>query len=64
MACSADARKEWLRRAQRVAKQFFTLFQDAEQIGLPENLYQILKTLSAMICDWEEKLDNWRDTGQ
>jgi hypothetical protein len=58
-ACELDARKEWLKRAKRVSRMFFTLFQDAEQIGLPENLYQILKTVNTVICDWEEKLGNW-----
>jgi hypothetical protein len=58
-AYDADPRQAWLKLVKRTARSFYTLFQDAEQIGLPENLYQILKTLSAMICDWEEKLGNW-----
>ena len=59
MSCESDQRQEWLKRAKRVSKMFFALFQDAEQVGLPENLYQILKTVNSVICDFEEKLDTW-----
>jgi hypothetical protein len=63
-AYDADPRQAWLKLAKRTARSFYTLFQDAEQIGLPENLYQILKTVNTVICDWEEKLGSWRGTGQ
>jgi hypothetical protein len=58
-AYDADPRQAWLKLAKRTARSFYTLFQDAEQIGLPENLYQILKTVNTVICDFEEKLATW-----
>jgi oligoendopeptidase F len=59
MACEADARQEWLRRAKRAAKMFCTLFQGAEQIGLPELQFQALKTIQSMISDWMAALTAW-----
>jgi hypothetical protein len=54
-----DARAHWKRKVSRVVKLMGRIMQDAESVGVPEDLYQQTKTAASVIQDLAASVEGW-----
>ena len=57
---TADQRKEFMRRVQKIGREIERLWTDSESVQLPDDLRILTKNALSVLKDWIEKLLEWK----